>query len=233
MKSINRITIQCSHCNHLFHSPVKSGTVRIKCPACDNVLEMSTDNSKLYSIVNIEQGTTEWLDWRMQGIGASDAPAIMGENPWKTPKRLLKEKLEGSNLRPNEAMKRGITLEPEARRSYEQKVGVQVPPICIQSNKYSWLRASLDGLSEDGNLIVEIKCGESVYRKSASSGEVPVYYYGQLQHMLAIINLPCIDFWCYLPDRPEVHLAISKDDAYIKRLIQAEHSFWKEVLAHR
>src|SRR5581483_972237 len=36
-----------------------------------------------YTIVDLRQGTQEWLGWRNQGIGASDAPIIMGENPWK------------------------------------------------------------------------------------------------------------------------------------------------------
>ena len=181
------------------------------------LLYCETGNSEPYHIVNMTQGTPEWLDWRRQGIGASEAPAIMGENPWKTPKNLLKEKIEGSKSRPNAAMLRGIALEPEARESYENVVGVKVPPVCIQSNEYEWLRASLDGLSEDGHLVVEIKCGESVYKKSASTGKVPRYYFGQLQHILAITHLPCIDFWCYLPDRPEVHLCIQRDDVYIQK----------------
>ena len=48
-----------------------------------------------YIKVSIQQGTKEWLEWRSQGIGASDAPAIMGENPWKRPETLLQEKCFG------------------------------------------------------------------------------------------------------------------------------------------
>ena len=45
-----------------------------------------------YTIVNLRQNTPKWLEWRGQGIGASDAPAVMGENPWKSADYLLKEK---------------------------------------------------------------------------------------------------------------------------------------------
>lgn len=186
-----------------------------------------------YTTVNIQQGSDKWLEWRSQGIGASDAPVIMGENPWTTPTLLLQEKCRVSTKVPNAAMIRGTKLEPEARKSYELSTGIHVAPVCLQSKQFEWLHASVDGLASDGSSIVEIKCGESVYRKSSASGTVPDYYFGQLQHMLAITNLKSIDFYCYLPNRPEVLLHIARDDKYIERLLEAEALFWKTVLNNR
>ncbi len=195
---------------------------------------MSPLNDTAYTIVDLEQGTDAWLQWRSQGIGASDAPAIMGENPWKSPARLLQEKCgETRNFSPNAAMTRGMELEPEARKCYEHQVGVPVAPACLQSARFDWLRASVDGLAVDGSAVVEIKCGESVYSKSAASRQVPGYYFGQLQHILAVTNLQAIDFWCYLPDRPTVHLCVARDDAYIKRLLDIEQAFWQQITAQR
>lgn len=190
-------------------------------------------NNAPYAIVDLQQGTRAWLEWRSQGIGASDAPAIMGENPWKSALRLLQEKCGAKGDGLNDTMARGSALEPEARRRYEIKVGVQIVPACLQSAKFAWLRASVDGLAADGSAVVEIKCGESVYRKSSISREVPNYYFGQLQHILAVTNLPSIDFWCYLPNRPEVHLRVVRDDNYISRLLEAEHRFWQRVVKNR
>jgi len=186
-----------------------------------------------YTIVNLQQGTNEWLEWRNQGIGASDAPTIMGENPWKTPSYLLQEKCGQKTCAPNAAMAMGTALEPEARKRYEAKVGIRVVPACLQSVKYEWLRASVDGLSIDESIIVEIKCGKSVYYKTSTSGEVPDYYYGQLQHILSIINFQSIDFYCYWPERPEVHLRIPRSDAYIKRLLDVEYLFWQKIIKNR
>ena len=186
-----------------------------------------------YQIVEIVQGTAEWHEWRNQGIGASDAPAIMGENPWKTREQLFREKLLGFNSSPNAAMARGTALEPEARRRYEQRVGIQVRPACLQSMKIGWLRASVDGLASDGGSVVEIKCGNSVYKHTASNHQVPEYYYGQLQHILAVTGLSKIDFWCYLPGRPEVHLHIGRENRYIDKLLEAEQEFWQEFLRRR
>lgn len=193
----------------------------------------ATMNPLSYTIVNLQQGTDEWLAWRSQGIGASDAPTIMGENPWKSPAALLKEKFEGKSGGTNAAMARGTELEPEARKSYESRLGFCVVPACLQSAKHEWLRASVDGLALNGRTVVEIKCGESVYRKASTTRKVPDYYVGQLQHILAITDLPSIDFWCYLPGRQEVHLRVARDDGYINRLIEVERAFWEEIVNRR
>jgi putative phage-type endonuclease len=190
-------------------------------------------NNASYTIVNLQQGTSAWSAWRSQGIGASDAPAIMGENPWKSAAQLLQQKCGVTENGSNAAMDRGTELEPVARRAYEIKVGVQVVPACLQSVRFEWLRASVDGLAADGSAIVEIKCGESVYRNTALSRKVPKYYVGQLQHILAVTGLPSIDFWCYLPNRPEVHLQVPRDNSYIDRMLDAETLFWQQVLKKR
>lgn len=42
--------------------------------------------------LNLLQNTQEWEKFRLQKIGASDAPIIMGVSPWKTPFQLWLEK---------------------------------------------------------------------------------------------------------------------------------------------
>jgi len=216
--------IECIHCQQNLRIPAKLAAIRITCPKCRSQwVEFP------YKIVALTQGTPAWLDWRNQGLGASDAPAIMGENPWKSPERLLKEKLNESSFGQNDAMRRGTELEPEARSRYERLTGIKVRPACLESTQFAWLRGSIDGLAHDGSSVVEIKCGESVYRHAASERQVPQYYLGQLQHILAVTGLPRIDFWCYLPGRPEIHLCIERDNHYIDRLIETETKFWQEL----
>lgn len=183
-----------------------------------------------YRIVELEQGTPDWHAWRRQGLGASDAPVIMGENPWKTRSQLLEDKCGFVRDRaPNAAMMRGTALEPEARRRFAEVVGTPVVPVCVEQRDDPWLRASVDGLAPDGSLVVEIKCGQSVYTSTAATRCVPNYYRGQLQHILAVTGLPSIEFWCFLPGRPELHLSIARDDLYIARLLEAEYTFWQAV----
>jgi len=184
-----------------------------------------------YTIVEIEQGTLEWLEWRHNGIGASDAPVVMGENPWKTAAELLREKRGPARESvQNAAMSRGTLLEPEARRRYISRTGRDVQPACLQGSQHEWLRASVDGITSGGDVAVEIKCGESVYRNTSRFGCPPDYYYGQLQHILAVTGLESLDFWCYLPGCRELLVPVERDNNYIERLLDAEFKFWKGVL---
>lgn len=197
-------------------------------------LEVLHAHPQPFTVIQLAQGTTEWLTWRSGGIGASDAPAILGENPWKTRKELFEQKI---GITPpeevNYAMARGTALEPEARQAYNSRTGRWMQPACLQSNVYQWLRASVDGITPTLDALVEIKCGQSVYRNTSESGQVPGYYYAQLQHMLAVTSLPAIDFWCYLPGRPALLISVQRDDRYIARLLQQEYEFWLAVLRHR
>ena len=190
--------------------------------------------SSCFTIVDLSQGTPEWLEWRNDGIGASDAPIIMGENPWKSAAELLEVKCgRARESDRNAAVARGIELEPEARRVYISRTGTLVQPACLQSGSYDWLRASVDGLSYRADAVVEIKCGESVYRKTRQYGRVPDYYYGQLQHILAVTGLPSIDFFCYLPGFSELLVPVARDDNYIGQLLNTEFQFWTQVLGAR
>jgi len=140
-----------------------------------------------YIRVAHKQGSVAWHAWRNQGVGASEAAAILGEYPWKNRKRLMAEKCGlGDSSFNSAAMAFGTATEPEARRRYIAEKGTHVEPACIQSTTHDWLRASLDGLSADGRLVVEIKCGPSVQAHTAKFGQPPRYYIGQLQHILAV-----------------------------------------------
>ncbi|HOU25226.1 MAG TPA: YqaJ viral recombinase family protein, partial [Anaerolineae bacterium] len=186
-----------------------------------------------YTIVRLEQRSAEWHRWRLDGIGASDAPTVMGENPYSSRAALLHEKLTGEGAPQSFYMSRGVSLEPVARRQFERLTGLRLAPLCLQSTALDWLRASLDGLSTDRSRVVEIKCGQAAYRTTVSTGQPPGHYYGQLQHILAVTGLESIDFVCYLPERPLLHLTVPRDEPYIAALLLAESLFWEQVLAER
>jgi len=184
-----------------------------------------------FVIVDLQQGTPEWLAWRHGGIGASEASTIMGENRFANPAMLLQEKRGPVRLDApqNEAMALGTRLEPEARERYIAKTGIDVSPMCVRSARYDWLRASLDGLSSNHDVVVEIKCGASAYRRVSEYRTVPDYYYGQVQHILAVTGLDSLDFWCYWPDNPALLLRVQRNDMYIERLLRKEQAFWDLV----
>jgi putative phage-type endonuclease len=190
--------------------------------------------NKPYTIINLTQGTSEWLHWRHDGIGASEASSVMGENQFQSPTTLFNQKCspptKGSM---NQAMARGVALEPKARAYYNQKLSIQADPQCLQSNNHEWLRASLDGITPDGSRVVEIKCGQSAYNTTLKTRQPPKYYYGQFQHILAVTGLDSIDYCCYFPPGHPLCITIPRNQRYIDKLLRQEEMFWTSVLRRR
>jgi putative phage-type endonuclease len=215
-----------------------------------------------FHIIDHDQGSTSWLRWRHDGIGGSDAPAVMGENPWRSARALFAEKSRPHRFGPEppppaepvitgyvvrrpaappppvdrwhrNPASRGSALEPYARELYNRHVEGDLIANCLQSRDRPWQRASLDGLCLRTWRALEIKCGDKVYAHVAATNTVPRYYVGQLQHILAVSGLPCIDFWVWLPGKAPLLITVPRDEDYIARLNAAEAAFWAQVEAAR
>lgn len=229
----NYVIQPCSKCSQLLRLVDTNKKSRIKCPICQAIQGLGKEDraqtNAHYDHVNFSQGTKEWLDWRDLGIGASDAPTIMQENPWQTRGNLLHQKRNKIRIKPTFKMIRGHELEEPARSLFIQKTGIQVRPVCLVSSENRWMRASLDGLSSDGRHVVEIKCGEGTYWHSHRHKNVPRYYYGQIQHILKITGLDFAHYWAYHPDYPPIHIEVPRNDIYILDLINEEKIFWNEL----
>lgn len=154
---------------------------------------------KPYNVIDLEQGTPEWLRFREEHIGSSDAPVIAGKSPWKTPYKLYQQKL---GIAPpdaeNDAMRRGKALESEAREVLSNHIGVALHPAVVESKALPWMSASLDGISACGSVVCEIKCPGAEDHAIAKRGLVPEKYVPQLFHIL--ITLDSVEkllYWSY------------------------------------
>lgn len=158
-------------------------------------------------IIDLDQNSDAWLEWRHSGIGSSDAPSVLGVSPWKTRYDLWEEKvfryhkkqpvLSGAQLariaekmreqegRNESSKNRGKKLEPVAREEYEWWLGHKVPAVCGVHETYDFLKVSLDGWNGNLNLFAEIKCPNQKAHADALAGRVPEYYVPQLLHQFA------------------------------------------------
>lgn len=174
----------------------------------------------------MEQQTKEWHELRKTKIGASDAPVIMRVSPWKTPLQLWEEKL---GLRQasfqSEKMKRGLELENQAREVFSNEVGYEMKPTVIVSDKYSFMMASLDGISACKRYAVEIKCPGHKDHSVAINDMIPEKYVPQLQHQMLVCNLEMIFYFSYNGSCGKV-LEVKRDEDYIGLLIEKETEFW-------
>ncbi len=185
-----------------------------------------------YAIETLEQGSTEWLEWRRGVIGASDAPTIMGENPWSSANHLMKDKL-GLNppFHGNAATRDGQYHESFARKALIKEAKFNLIPLVVQDDKVPYFAASLDAVSEDFQHLFEIKCGVKSYQYVAKNKRVPKYYCGQLQHMLMVLDLPTIYLTVYRPNEKMLTIPVRFDGEYIRRLKIEEEDFAKALTA--
>jgi len=84
-------------------------------------------------------------------------------------------------------MQRGLELEPAARAAYEKLTGLVMEPLVLVEGDYS---ASLDGITLEGDLVLEIKCPvkgrASPLWQAVQANELPEYYFWQVQHQLMV-----------------------------------------------
>jgi putative phage-type endonuclease len=181
-------------------------------------------------IERLQQNTPDWHRWRQQGLGASDAPVIMGEAAFKTPRMLWSIKTgRMQEDAPGPAARRGRELEQLARRAYEREAGIQMEPLCLVHDELEWMRASLDGLSFDGSTVLEIKCPMNVRNQTAAQqGSVPPQYYAQLQHELEVSQADEVHYWSFDGTAGSL-VKVRPDREYLKRLLDAEAAFWQLV----
>lgn len=192
-------------------------------------------------VVNLQQGTLEWREWRRGGIGGSDVAAILGLSPFEnaTRENLLREKVQGIDRETNFGMRRGTRLEPIARRQFVQLTGISWEPLCGEDEYAVWPKVSLDGINADHSEILEIKCANWQTHDLWLHGFVPEYYLVQMQWQMMIVGCDRCHAVCFNNSSkfpPERHLAytvVEADAEQQAELLQAAEEFWNEVCAAR
>jgi len=148
----------------------------------------------------------EWLAARNDGIGASEAAAVLGISPFRNNADLWREKrglLVPEDISDRPAVKYGTLAEAPLRELFAldfPQYGVEYTPYKVYTHdKYPQLRATLDGelLEMDDSAplrlikrrgVLEIKTTE--IRRASQWAEwkdkVPDHYYAQLCHQLLV-----------------------------------------------
>ena len=179
--------------------------------------------------LTLEQNTQEWLEFRKNKIGASDAPILMNVSPYKTPKQLLEEKLTGvSKTFEHAGMTAGKDLEPFALSIANDRLKINAKPLVGQSDTYDWMIASFDGYDVEKNIAIEIKCPNVGDHLEAIKGNVPKKYFPQLQHQMLVSGLKSI-FYCSYRDLDVAIVEVEQDLAYQEKLLSVEMEFIKSM----
>lgn len=175
-------------------------------------------------IVELEQNTPEWEEFRRTRIGASDVPTIMDGSD-NDRFDLYVRKTSGSKLFVNRAMERGHELEPDARAWYETVTGYEFPKLTACHDDHDWLMASLDGYSEPTQEVLEIKCPMDIPDEAIRAPNYNRYWW-QVQAQMGVSGARNAALVLYSPEKQVVQ-PIQRDDAAIERLIESGKQFMK------
>ena len=178
--------------------------------------------------IDSKQGSEKWKALRRTKITASDASIILGVNPFKKPWQLFDEKIGFGFEIENDKMKAGSALEPLARLKYIERTGRDDSPEVWVSGEYPWMMASLDGITEDGLNLVEIKCGARSY-KQAEDGLIPEYYLAQCQHQMYVCGIEIMDYWAF-NGTDGILIEVVRDEKFIENMIIQEKQFYDDLI---
>lgn len=177
-------------------------------------------------IIQLVQGSPEWHAYRANYRNASETPIVMGLSPWVTPYQLWLIKTGRMTQAVTAPMAQGTQMEPLARQAYEALTGHIMQPLVLVNGEYS---ASLDGLTLDGNLIVEIKCPykgkASALWQAVEAGEVPEYYQYQIQHQLMVSGAEAAHLYVFDGSEGLLQQVPKQADAK-ERIHEAWEAFW-------
>lgn len=192
--------------------------------------------SKLPAVISPVANREAWLEQRKQGIGASEAAAVLGVSPWLTPLELFMRK---SGLIPEQEqtqlMRFGLMWEQFLYHVYAEDSGRAIfwkQEFCRHPN-VPFMFATLDARAADR--VVELKKVSTwAARDFGPSGtdDIPIHYRIQVQQQMACSGLPLADLGALIGDDDFRIYTIERDDALIAKLIDAEAVFWQRVQAN-
>ncbi|EAL5305708.1 hypothetical protein AB714_06175 [Campylobacter coli] len=178
-----------------------------------------------YKIIDLEQGSGEWLNFRKGKIGASMIASCVGIKGAFSSKEEARDIILGlKKVYQNEAMRRGNEYEPLIRARVEFLHSVSITPVVLQSLENEMFIASLDGIDENG-VIYEFKYSQDEYDFIKRNKKPSDKYYAQVQFQLYISGKEKCIFVVMNKEEEIVECEVLRDEAYQEWLVKSVKQF--------
>lgn len=183
---------------------------------------------KLVSTSNLTR--EEWLRYRKQGIGGSDAGAVCGLNPYRTAAHVFLDKtsgeLEGAD---NEAMRQGRDLEAYVASRFTEETGLKVrrANYIYQGEEHPFMIADVDRMIVGANAGLECKTASPYNADKWKEGQIPPHYLIQCLHYMAVTGADSWYLAVVILGQSFQWVKIQRDEEMIGNLIQIEARFWE------
>lgn len=174
----------------------------------------------------------EWLRYRKEGIGGSDASAVAGINPWRSQVSVYVDKT-GDNVEDisNFRMVLGNRLEGIVAELFSEQSGKKVRNVnaILKNDKYPFAFANIDRAIVGEKAILECKTTNSYALKDWEEG-VPPHYELQCMHYLAVTGAERCYIAVLIGNTEFKYFVIERDEETIEYLMKIEDDFWKEYI---
>lgn len=187
-----------------------------------------------YTIVNVTPDTDEWMQERLNSIGASEVPAVLGLSTYQTPLGVYRAKkgIE-SDFDPERAYvghASEVLIEGYLRK-FRAELGSVGPAVMVRSVEYPWLHASLDRvlLTADGEIPIQMKSAHFFGVRDWEEG-TPLVVNAQIQSELLCFDKPYGYAAVFGGDMRVRIYRVERDEEFIQDyIIPSTREFWDKV----
>ena len=190
-----------------------------------------------YEVLCSSDDREEWLRRRMNGIGASEASAVLGVGFISAAElwAIKTGRKESDDLSEIERVQWGHIHEPVIIEQYSKPWKANRPArraaLMLRSTEHPWAFATLDGWAthpEHGEIPLEAKTVHAFDEKEWEEG-VPERYRWQVDHQMLVTGAPCASVACLLGGNRLVWADVPRDEERIRLLVDACEEFMQHV----
>lgn len=186
--------------------------------------------------------TATQLDERRHGIGGSDAGAVLGLNPYRTPLDVYLEKrgeTEPPDLSDNAAVHWGERLEDLVADEYQRRTGARVQRRnpTLHHPEHDFMLAHVDRMVVGESKILECKTAgafmapkwgeDGMTIADAATEAVPASYVAQIHHYMVVLGVDLADLAVLIGGRDFRIYHFERDQDFTDILVRAEAEFWR------
>ncbi len=184
-----------------------------------------------------EEINRQWLKKRKEGIGGSDAAAILGLSKYATPLSVWLEKtgqVEPEDVSDKPPVYWGRVLEDVVAKEYAKRhpdIKVRRLNAMLFSKEHPFMFASVDRVITDSQGrkgILEIKTADKNLTKDWEEG-MPLYYLPQPIHYLAVTGYEFYSVAVLIGGNNYKDFNYERDESDIDTLVKSEENFWHLV----
>lgn len=205
-------------------------------------MEQTNDGAGLP--VGADTERERWLRWRKQGIGGTDAAAIIGEGyDGRGPLDVYIEKTSDAIDEPAPGsdlaliLERGRELEPNVAARYERETGRRLVAVAPAVHRdFEFLLGSADRAVEGGpdDIVVELKTAAAPAFQRMKLDGLPKRYWIQLQHYMEVYDVDFGSFGVLQPDSWKfLRFDVKRDREFGALLVERLVAFWNNHVVPR